>query len=176
MTVQRRDGHLSVFYLGSSGPAPLPKQDCSHWCLPGVPDTWNELLYALILNRELRRGRLVIRRGDERCRGAAVRADSVESAFERPRVRCRSAHALWRGRRRDFGHSGGNGGPGPPQGPWQRSSRLLLVALGAVVVVALLFLAFSPSINEGGRHATGEASLAVQARDLKPKTDRSCAT
>ena len=118
----------------------------------------------------------MIRRGDERSRGAAVRADSVESAFERPRVRCRSAHALWRGRRRDFGHSGGNGGPGPPQGPWQRSSRLLLVALGAVVVVALLFLAFSPSINEGGRHATGEASLAVHARDLKPKTDRSCAT
>lgn len=25
--------------------------DCSHWCLPGVPDVWNELLYAsLILN------------------------------------------------------------------------------------------------------------------------------
>lgn len=20
--------------------------DCSHWCLPGVPDTWNRLLYA----------------------------------------------------------------------------------------------------------------------------------
>ncbi|RWV99823.1 hypothetical protein GW17_00037252 [Ensete ventricosum] len=52
MTAQRRDGHLSVLYLGSSGPAPLQKQDCSHWCLPGVPDTWNELLYALILKRE----------------------------------------------------------------------------------------------------------------------------
>ncbi|XP_026439418.1 protein trichome birefringence-like 2 [Papaver somniferum] len=24
-------------------------QDCSHWCLPGVPDTWNELLYAALL-------------------------------------------------------------------------------------------------------------------------------
>jgi hypothetical protein len=23
-------------------------QDCVHWCLPGVPDTWNELLYALL--------------------------------------------------------------------------------------------------------------------------------
>jgi hypothetical protein len=22
--------------------------DCSHWCLPGVPDSWNELLYAQI--------------------------------------------------------------------------------------------------------------------------------
>ncbi|KAL5793642.1 hypothetical protein ACOSP7_002236 [Xanthoceras sorbifolium] len=25
--------------------------DCSHWCLPGVPDTWNRLLYAsMVLN------------------------------------------------------------------------------------------------------------------------------
>jgi hypothetical protein len=24
-------------------------RDCSHWCLPGVPDTWNKLLYASIV-------------------------------------------------------------------------------------------------------------------------------
>nr|GEV54764.1 protein trichome birefringence-like 2 [Tanacetum cinerariifolium] len=30
----------------------LPPQDCSHWCLPGVPDTWNELLYVSILKME----------------------------------------------------------------------------------------------------------------------------
>ncbi|KAK4439095.1 protein trichome birefringence-like 41 [Sesamum alatum] len=23
--------------------------DCSHWCLAGVPDTWNELLYAILI-------------------------------------------------------------------------------------------------------------------------------
>ncbi|KAG6505065.1 hypothetical protein ZIOFF_037413 [Zingiber officinale] len=23
--------------------------DCSHWCLPGLPDTWNELLFASLL-------------------------------------------------------------------------------------------------------------------------------
>lgn len=51
LTARRKDGHLSVFYLGPAGPAPRYKQDCSHWCLPGVPDTWNELLYALILKR-----------------------------------------------------------------------------------------------------------------------------
>ncbi|XP_072993279.1 protein trichome birefringence-like 11 [Typha latifolia] len=51
MTARRKDGHLSVFYL-ASGPAPLHRQDCSHWCLPGVPDAWNELLYALFLKRE----------------------------------------------------------------------------------------------------------------------------
>lgn len=22
--------------------------DCTHWCLPGVPDTWNRLLYAFM--------------------------------------------------------------------------------------------------------------------------------
>ncbi|KAG1338450.1 protein trichome birefringence-like 11 [Cocos nucifera] len=52
MTARRRDGHLSIFYLGPSGPAPLHRQDCSHWCLPGVPDAWNELLYALFSKRE----------------------------------------------------------------------------------------------------------------------------
>lgn len=53
MTSRRKDGHSSLYYLGPKvGPAPLHRQDCSHWCLPGVPDTWNELLYALFLKRE----------------------------------------------------------------------------------------------------------------------------
>lgn len=25
---------------------PQTYADCIHWCLPGVPDVWNELLYA----------------------------------------------------------------------------------------------------------------------------------
>ncbi|KAI9181675.1 hypothetical protein LWI28_017416 [Acer negundo] len=50
MTSRRKDGHASVYYLGpETGPAPIHRQDCSHWCLPGVPDSWNELLYALYL-------------------------------------------------------------------------------------------------------------------------------
>ncbi|XP_008222981.1 PREDICTED: protein trichome birefringence-like 10 isoform X2 [Prunus mume] len=54
MTARRKDGHSSLYYLGPKvGPAPLHRQDCSHWCLPGVPDTWNELLYALFLKREM---------------------------------------------------------------------------------------------------------------------------
>ncbi|KAK9282069.1 hypothetical protein L1049_004981 [Liquidambar formosana] len=53
MTSRRKDGHLSLYYLGpKTGPAPIHRQDCSHWCLPGVPDSWNELLYALFLKRE----------------------------------------------------------------------------------------------------------------------------
>ncbi|XP_009412789.2 protein trichome birefringence-like 11 [Musa acuminata AAA Group] len=55
MTARRKDGHLSLFYLGKLGPSPLHRQDCSHWCLPGVPDTWNELLYALFMRSEFMR-------------------------------------------------------------------------------------------------------------------------
>ncbi|KAL2900632.1 Protein trichome birefringence-like 11 [Bienertia sinuspersici] len=47
LSVQRRDGHSSIYSRGPI-PAPLHRQDCSHWCLPGVPDTWNELLYAVL--------------------------------------------------------------------------------------------------------------------------------
>ncbi|TXG71977.1 hypothetical protein EZV62_000556 [Acer yangbiense] len=53
MTAQRKDGHSSLYYLGPiESPAPLHRQDCSHWCLPRVPDSWNKLLYALFLKRK----------------------------------------------------------------------------------------------------------------------------
>ncbi|XLT06026.1 hypothetical protein HN51_044775 [Arachis hypogaea] len=53
MTTQRKDGHSSIYYLGpNGGTAALHRQDCSHWCLPGVPDTWNELLYAMFMKHE----------------------------------------------------------------------------------------------------------------------------
>ncbi|KAJ6412348.1 hypothetical protein OIU84_005412 [Salix udensis] len=53
MSARRKDGHPSVYYLGPSrGPPSLLHQDCSHWCLPGVPDSWNELLYTPLLKRE----------------------------------------------------------------------------------------------------------------------------
>jgi len=50
LTEFRKDGHSSLYYLGDGhGPAPIHRQDCSHWCLPGVPDTWNHLLYGYLL-------------------------------------------------------------------------------------------------------------------------------
>ncbi|RYQ84417.1 hypothetical protein Ahy_B10g103733 [Arachis hypogaea] len=53
MTAQRKDGHSSIYYLGpNGGTAALHQQDCSHWCLPGVPDTWNELFYAMFMKHE----------------------------------------------------------------------------------------------------------------------------
>lgn len=53
MTGQRKDGHSSVYYIGPGVGSTRPRrQDCSHWCLPGVPDVWNELLYALVLKHD----------------------------------------------------------------------------------------------------------------------------
>ncbi|KAK7355416.1 hypothetical protein VNO80_14671 [Phaseolus coccineus] len=47
----RKDGHPSRFR--EPGTPPDAPQDCSHWCLPGVPDTWNELLYAQLLSEKV---------------------------------------------------------------------------------------------------------------------------
>jgi hypothetical protein len=47
----RRDAHPSIYHVGPSQPRPINRQDCSHWCLPGLPDTWNQLLSAALLDR-----------------------------------------------------------------------------------------------------------------------------
>ncbi|KAH9290333.1 hypothetical protein KI387_034450, partial [Taxus chinensis] len=39
----RQDGHSSVY---TTLKISAPHEDCTHWCLPGVPDSWNQLLYA----------------------------------------------------------------------------------------------------------------------------------
>lgn len=58
MSVRRKDGHASIYYRGpDKGLASMQRQDCSHWCLPGVPDSWNEIIYALFLKRETSRER-----------------------------------------------------------------------------------------------------------------------
>lgn len=51
----RKDAHTSVHTI-RQGKMLTPEQqadpenyaDCIHWCLPGLPDTWNEFLYAKI--------------------------------------------------------------------------------------------------------------------------------
>ncbi|KAL6553763.1 hypothetical protein OROMI_019436 [Orobanche minor] len=40
----RIDGHPSVY--GHGGHRDM---DCSHWCLSGVPDTWNQFLSAMLI-------------------------------------------------------------------------------------------------------------------------------
>ncbi|KAK9126696.1 hypothetical protein Scep_015542 [Stephania cephalantha] len=54
----RKDAHTSVYTI-RQGKMLTPDQqsdpatyaDCIHWCLPGLPDTWNEFLYARIISR-----------------------------------------------------------------------------------------------------------------------------
>lgn len=54
----RKDAHPS-FYGLSTGKSLSPKQksdpanyaDCVHWCVPGLPDTWNELIYTYITDQ-----------------------------------------------------------------------------------------------------------------------------
>lgn len=53
----RKDAHTSVYttrqgkLLTSEQQADLETYaDCIHWCVPGLPDTWNELLYTKILS------------------------------------------------------------------------------------------------------------------------------
>lgn len=49
MTDYRQDGHPSIYRQMEIPRSPGMIQDCSHWCLPGVPDSWNQLLYATLL-------------------------------------------------------------------------------------------------------------------------------
>ncbi|PWA41015.1 PMR5 N-terminal domain, PC-Esterase [Artemisia annua] len=50
----RKDGHPTIYKRHWVPPTevelahPVWFADCLHWCLPGVPDVWNEILYAYI--------------------------------------------------------------------------------------------------------------------------------
>ncbi|EEE63392.1 hypothetical protein OsJ_18204 [Oryza sativa Japonica Group] len=52
LSLYRKDAHTSVYKKQWTPPTPEqladPKTyaDCVHWCLPGLQDTWNELLYT----------------------------------------------------------------------------------------------------------------------------------
>lgn len=41
----RSDAHVGTWSDNPSVP------DCSHWCLPGVPDVWNEILFSYLLSQ-----------------------------------------------------------------------------------------------------------------------------
>ncbi|KAI3851382.1 hypothetical protein MKW92_039138 [Papaver armeniacum] len=53
LSYYRADAHPSVYRIFFKNYTFQERieasQDCSHWCLPGVPDTWNELLYVALL-------------------------------------------------------------------------------------------------------------------------------
>ncbi|XP_004504875.1 protein trichome birefringence-like 12 isoform X1 [Cicer arietinum] len=53
----RADAHPAI-WLGRKDAVAIWGQDCMHWCLPGVPDTWVDILSQLILDGIGRTGRL----------------------------------------------------------------------------------------------------------------------
>ncbi|RRT69744.1 hypothetical protein B296_00008398 [Ensete ventricosum] len=61
MSEYRKDAHTSV-YTVRQGALLTPEQqakpaefaDCIHWCLPGLPDTWNQVLFARLLSARRR--------------------------------------------------------------------------------------------------------------------------
>ncbi|XP_057804619.1 xylan O-acetyltransferase 1-like isoform X2 [Salvia miltiorrhiza] len=53
----RKDAHTSVYTIRQGKMLteeqqadPATYADCIHWCLPGLPDTWNEFIYARIIS------------------------------------------------------------------------------------------------------------------------------
>jgi hypothetical protein len=42
----RIDAHPSVY-----GGAGRDGMDCTHWCIAGLPDAWNHILYAMLLEK-----------------------------------------------------------------------------------------------------------------------------
>ncbi|GAB2270347.1 Protein trichome berefringence-like 7 [Dionaea muscipula] len=47
MGAYRSDAHVGRWSDNPSVP------DCSHWCLPGLPDTWNEVLFSYLLEKDV---------------------------------------------------------------------------------------------------------------------------
>ncbi|KAG6578454.1 Protein ESKIMO 1, partial [Cucurbita argyrosperma subsp. sororia] len=53
----RKDAHTSVYTIrqgkmltAEQQADPATYADCIHWCLPGLPDTWNEFIYTRIIS------------------------------------------------------------------------------------------------------------------------------
>ncbi|XP_074588861.1 protein trichome birefringence-like 1 [Curcuma longa] len=64
MTDYRKDAHPSIYrkqnLTDEERRDPERFQDCSHWCLPGVPDNWNELLYAQLILKQQQQQQLLL--------------------------------------------------------------------------------------------------------------------
>ncbi|GLT92768.1 hypothetical protein SLE2022_105900 [Rubroshorea leprosula] len=58
LSMYRKEGHPSIYrkhwepLTDEQISNPSSYADCIHWCLPGVPDVWNELLYAYIFDKD----------------------------------------------------------------------------------------------------------------------------
>ncbi|GMI69473.1 TRICHOME BIREFRINGENCE-LIKE 6 [Hibiscus trionum] len=52
LSAYRIDGHPSIYGKKPGTRYSSNIQDCSHWCLPGVPDTWNEILFFHLQSKQ----------------------------------------------------------------------------------------------------------------------------
>lgn len=52
LSAYRIDGHPSIYGKKPRNRYSSNIQDCSHWCLPGVPDTWNEILHFHLQSKQ----------------------------------------------------------------------------------------------------------------------------
>ncbi|KAK4483811.1 hypothetical protein RD792_011018 [Penstemon davidsonii] len=56
LSAYRKEAHPSIYKKLPVPPSkeqlanPTSYSDCFHWCLPGVPDVWNQMLYDYIMN------------------------------------------------------------------------------------------------------------------------------
>ncbi|KAK4483807.1 hypothetical protein RD792_011014 [Penstemon davidsonii] len=56
LSAYRKEAHPTIYRTFQVPPSkeqlqnPAGYSDCIHWCLPGVPDVWNQILYAYIMN------------------------------------------------------------------------------------------------------------------------------
>lgn len=51
LSAMRKDAHPSIYsgdLTAEQRANPDHSADCSHWCLPGLPDTWNQLFYTAL--------------------------------------------------------------------------------------------------------------------------------
>ncbi|XP_073023274.1 LOW QUALITY PROTEIN: protein PMR5-like [Primulina eburnea] len=54
LSALRKDAHPSIYsgdFTSAQRANPDHSADCSHWCLPGLPDTWNQLFYTALFFR-----------------------------------------------------------------------------------------------------------------------------
>ncbi|GFY99252.1 similar to TRICHOME BIREFRINGENCE-LIKE 41 [Actinidia rufa] len=47
LSLLRKDGHPSIYGNGGANGT-----DCTHWCVAGVPDTWNQILYNIVSHKK----------------------------------------------------------------------------------------------------------------------------
>nr|CAD1834142.1 unnamed protein product [Ananas comosus var. bracteatus] len=49
LSVLRPDAHMGLYWLVDRDPGDKTMNDCTHWCLPGAIDTWNDIAMEILM-------------------------------------------------------------------------------------------------------------------------------